>query len=51
MIGLGVLLFLRSDAISGIWLGFIGLFLSQAARSAEVQAAFAGGSRAWWWRT
>ena len=42
MIGVGVLLFITGDVISGIWLGFIGLFLSQAARSAEVQAAFAG---------
>ena len=42
MIGLGVLLFLTSDAITGLWLGFIGLFLSQAARSAEAQAVFAG---------
>jgi Zn-dependent protease len=42
MIGLGVLLFLRNEPVTGLWLGFIGLFLSQAARSAEVQAAFAG---------
>ena len=42
MIGLGVLMFLRGDAVGGLWLGFIGLFLSQAARSAEVQATFAG---------
>ena len=42
MIGLGVYMFLRGDPVGGIWLGFIGLFLSQAARSAEVQAAFAG---------
>lgn len=42
MIGLGVLLFFSSDAITGLWLGFIGLFLSQAARSAETQALFAG---------
>jgi Zn-dependent protease len=42
MIALGVYMFLRGDPVGGIWLGFIGLFLSQAARSAEVQAAFAG---------
>ena len=42
MIGLGVVMFLTGDAVGGLWLGFIGLFLSQAARSAEVQAAFAG---------
>src|SRR5829696_10452566 len=42
MIGLGVVMFLTGDAGGGLWLGFIGLFLSQAARSAEVQAVFAG---------
>ena len=42
MIGLGVVMFLTGDAVGGLWLGFIGLFLSQAARSAEVQATFAG---------
>lgn len=42
MIALGAYMFLRGDPVGGIWLGFIGLFLSQAARSAEVQAAFAG---------
>ncbi len=42
MIGVGVLMFLRGDTVGGLWLGFIGLFLSQAARSAEVQATFAG---------
>jgi Zn-dependent protease len=42
MIGLGVVMFLTGDAVGGLWLGFIGLFLSQAARSAEVQANFAG---------
>ena len=42
MIALGGYMFLRGDAIGGLWLGFIGWFLSQAARSAEVQAAFAG---------
>jgi len=43
MIGLGVYLFLvTGDPIGGIWLAFIGWFLAQAARSAEVQAAFVG---------
>ncbi len=43
MIGAGVYLFLvTGDPIGGIWLAFIGWFLAQAARSAEVQAAFVG---------
>ncbi len=42
MIALGGYMLLRGDAIGGLWLGFIGWFLAQAARSAEVQAAFAG---------
>jgi Zn-dependent protease len=42
MIGLGVYLFARDDVISGVWLAFIGFFLAGAARSAEVQADFAG---------
>ena len=42
MVGVGVYLFLRGDTIGGIWLGFIGVFLAGAARSAEVQADFAG---------
>ena len=37
MIGAGIFLFLRGDVIGGIWLGFIGFFLGQAARSAEFQ--------------
>lgn len=38
MIGVGAYLFLfGDDAVSGIWLAFIGLFLGQAARSAELQ--------------
>ena len=37
MIGVGIFLFLRGDVIGGIWLGFIGFFLGQAARSAEFQ--------------
>jgi Zn-dependent protease len=39
MIGAGVLMLVRGDAIGGIWLGVIGLFLSQAARGAEVESA------------
>jgi Zn-dependent protease len=42
MVGLGVALFLAGDTVGGIWLGFIGVFLAGAARSAEVQATFAG---------
>jgi Zn-dependent protease len=42
MIGVGVYLFARGEVISGVWLGFIGMFLAGAARSAEVQADFAG---------
>jgi Zn-dependent protease len=42
MIGVGVYLFARDDVISGVWLAFIGFFLAGAARSAEVQADFAG---------
>jgi Zn-dependent protease len=42
MIGLGVALFLAGSTVGGIWLGFIGVFLAGAARSAEVQAKFAG---------
>jgi Zn-dependent protease len=39
MIGAGVLILIRGDAIGGIWLGVIGIFLSQAARGAEVESA------------
>jgi Zn-dependent protease len=42
MVGVGVLLLIGVDAVSGIWLAFIGFFLAQAARSAEAQATFAG---------
>jgi Zn-dependent protease len=42
MIGLGVYLFSQGQTVTGIWLGFIGFFLASAARSAEVQADFAG---------
>lgn len=39
MIALGALLFLQGAIVSGIWLAFIGLFLGQAARQAEMQTA------------
>jgi Zn-dependent protease len=42
LVGLGVALFLAGDEVGGIWLGFIGVFLAGAARSAEVHATFAG---------
>jgi Zn-dependent protease len=37
MIGGGVAMFLTGDVISGVWLAFVGVFLNQAARSAELQ--------------
>jgi Zn-dependent protease len=44
MIGFGGYILLRGgDAVFGIWLAFIGIFLSQAARGAEVESAI--GSR------
>src|SRR5215210_543316 len=43
MVGLGAYLWLAQDRVfTGIWLAFIGFFLASAARSAELQAAFAG---------
>jgi Zn-dependent protease len=43
LVGLGVAaLLMWSDFVTGIWLIFIGVFLAGAARSAEVQADFAG---------
>ena len=39
MIALGVLLLLQGAVVSGVWLAFIGWFLGQAARQAEVQTA------------
>ena len=39
MIGVGIFMFLQGNLIGGVWLVFVGLFLSQAARSAEVQTA------------
>ncbi len=37
MIGVGVLLAMTGDLISGVWLGIIGVFLNQAARGAIAQ--------------
>jgi Zn-dependent protease len=43
MVGLGAYLWLAADqAVTGIWLGFIGFFLASAARSAEESAEFSG---------
>ena len=43
MVGLGAYIWLVLDRpITGIWLAFVGFFLASAARSAEMQAAFAG---------
>ena len=43
MVGVGAYMWLIQDRpVSGIWLGFIGFFLASAARSAELQADFAG---------
>jgi Zn-dependent protease len=39
LMGLGIFLFLQGDLVGGIWFVFIGLFLRQAARSAEFQTA------------
>jgi Zn-dependent protease len=42
MVGVGVFLAIRGDFVSGVWLALIGWFLTQAARSAQAQADFAG---------
>jgi Zn-dependent protease len=39
LIGFGIFLFLQGSLLGGVWLAFVGLFLGQAARSAEVQTA------------
>ena len=39
MIALGVYLFLIGAIITGLWLGFVGVFLGQAAKQAELQTA------------
>ncbi len=40
MIGLGVLVAVRGDVISGVWFGFLGWFLSSAARGAVAGTRF-----------
>jgi Zn-dependent protease len=42
MVAAGALLFVREEYLAGVWLAFIGIFLAQAARSAQAQADFAG---------
>jgi Zn-dependent protease len=42
MVAAGVVALFSFDAVFGIWLAFIGVFLAQAARSAQVQADFSG---------
>ncbi len=45
MVAVGALIFAKLipwDVVTGIWLIFIGIFLAQAARSAEAQATFSG---------
>jgi Zn-dependent protease len=42
MVGGGILLFASGEYLGGVWLALIGMFLAQAARSAQAQAAFAG---------
>jgi Zn-dependent protease len=40
LVGFGIFLFIQGSLIGGIWLVFVGLFLGQAARSAELQTTF-----------
>jgi Zn-dependent protease len=42
MIGAGAFMFIRGDLVGGVWLAFIGFFLSQAARSAELESTISG---------
>jgi Zn-dependent protease len=42
MIAAGLVLLLQGSLLGGVWLAFIGVFLGQAARSAQAQADFAG---------
>ncbi len=42
MIAAGAYFLLQGSLITGIWLAFVGLFLGQAARSAEVQSKLTG---------
>jgi Zn-dependent protease len=37
MMGLGALVFLQGSLVGGVWLVFVGIFLNQAARTAELQ--------------
>jgi Zn-dependent protease len=38
MMGVGAVLFIRGSLVGGIWLVFVGIFLNQAARTAEMQS-------------
>ena len=42
MVAAGGFMFIQGNLIGGVWLAFIGIFLGQAARSAEVQSAISG---------
>jgi Zn-dependent protease len=43
MVGVGVVIAVATEELlTGVWLAFIGVFLAQAARSAQAQADFAG---------
>ena len=42
MVAVGGVLLFSGRTVSGIWLAFVGVFLAQAARSAQAQAAFSG---------
>jgi Zn-dependent protease len=42
MVAGGLVILAMGETITGIWLAVIGVFLAQAARSAQAQAAFAG---------
>lgn len=41
MIGLGVLVFIRGDVVSGLWFGLLGWFLGSAARNAVAGSRYA----------
>jgi Zn-dependent protease len=41
MMGVGIFAFLQGSLIGGVWLVFVGMFLAQAARSAELQTVIA----------
>ena len=40
LIGVGIFMLLTGQVVSGIWLAFVGVFLGQAAKSAEIQSRF-----------